>query len=318
MSEPTPTASFADLGIVIVTWNAADVIDDCLGAVLADAPADLEAIIVDNASSDGTPERVRAWCRRDGRVRLVETGRNAGFGAASNIGARATERPFLLFLNPDVSIGAAALGRMLACARADPRVGAVGCRLFDQARVPWLAAGRLPGVAREARDKIRHLVRPWTGVDRTAGDREVEWTSGACLLVRRAALDGAIFDERFFLYFEDKDLCKRIGERGYRLVVAGGAEALHRGGSSARKAAEQAAVAYRESQIRYYAKHRGGAELLVLRVVLTLLFVGRLALGAISPGLTPYAPALSRRLIGVIWRRGGAARTGGGRGEAPC
>jgi GT2 family glycosyltransferase len=305
-AEP-PTA--ADLAVVIVTWNAADVIARCLETLLESAPADLEVTVADNASADETPAIVRAIAARDARVRLLSTGRNAGYGAASNLGAAASARPFVLFLNPDVALPARTLARMLARARADGRTGAVGSWLRDEHDVGWFAAGALPSVPREALDKLRHLFRR-----RLAGlappadgtpERPAEWVTGACLLARRAAVEPApFFDERFFLYFEDKDLCKRMLDRGYAVVVAARTAATHVGGTSARKAGERSLIAYRESQVRYYAKHRGAAETLLLRVALTALFLGRLALGAL--GLGAYAPRTSVKILRAIWRPAGA------------
>lgn len=293
--------SQADLAVVIVTWNAADVIAKCLETLLAGAAADLEVIVADNASEDGTPALVAEAAARDSRVRLVETGRNAGYGAGSNAGAAASSRPFLLFLNPDVALPVETLERMLARARADDGVGAVGSHLRDERGVRWFAAGALPSVPREAVDKVKHLFRGSLDAREGAPERKVGWVTGACLLVRRAAVaPESFFDERFFLYFEDKDLCKRIGERGYSIVVAAGTAATHVGGSSTRKGGERSLVAYRESQIRYYAKHRGAAETLVLRVALTVLFVARFFLAALR--LTPYGPGQCLRLLRVVWR----------------
>src|SRR5207248_102629 len=144
--------------------------------------------------------------------------------------------------------------RMLERARADDTVGAVGSYMKDERGVPWFAAGELPSVPREAVDKVKDLFRAQIGRGRAVESIEVEstvgWITGAALLVRRSALGGEpFFDERIFLYFDDKDLGKRLRDRGLKIVVPPGTSGMHVGGSSTRKAAEKSAIAYRESQL---------------------------------------------------------------------
>jgi len=309
-----------DVAVVVVTWNAAETIDDCLRSVLAPGATGLAVVVADNASSDGTPERVRDLARTDPRLRLLPMGRNAGFGAACNAGASIADRPLALFLNPDARLQPGALARMVGRMRVDPSIAVAGAWSCDAHGVPWLEAGRLPDVWREAVDKVRYALRGRIArapADE-GGDVEVEWVSGACMLVRHAAIPGAtLFDERYFLYFEDKDLCARARAATGRVVVVGGARLVHVGGASARKAGERTAVAYRESQLRYYAKHRGPVELFVLRVVLTLAFVARAALSLVLPRATRFGPRLAFRLVGVLWRDAAAPTLVGDPGAGP-
>jgi N-acetylglucosaminyl-diphospho-decaprenol L-rhamnosyltransferase len=248
------------LAIVIVSFNGRRDLEVCLGA-LPEALGDVEAttVVVDNGSTDGTT----AWLGQDRPdVRLIETGSNLGFAKANNVGIRATSGDLVLLLNPDTIPMPGSLARLVATLRAHPEAAAVGPRLIDAAGHPELSFGRSMSPFGELRQKtIEGLARRGVGpVERwlaralqTPGTRG--WISGACLLARRADLDAVgLFDERYFMYAEDVDLCLAFARRGRTVRFDPDALVKHLRGQSAH-ANPRLEQLRRESQMAYYRKH---------------------------------------------------------------
>ena len=252
------------LSIIIVTYNSRRDVEASLRSLTVASPrTDYEVVVVDNASTDGTPAYVReAWPG----VRLLECGDNVGFARANNIGIRQTFGELVLLLNPDTVVRAGALDTLVASL--DRRVSAAvaGPRIVDEHGRPELSFGRMISPLAELRQKV--LV---TGNDRrvppipaivswlTSRTRVVDWVSGACLLVRRADLEAVgLLDERFFLYTEDVDLCASIRSRGREVLFVAEAEIVHLRGRSARTSPRSTDAAYRRSHLAFYEKHHPG------------------------------------------------------------
>lgn len=249
------------LAIVIVSYNGWNDLNGCLRS-LADAapPIDHQVVVVDNASTDGTPARVREqWPQ----VHLIDSASNRGFAAANNVGIRATESELVLLLNPDTLVPRGAIAALVAALDADPRTAIVGPRIVDGKGRAELSFGRMISPLAELRQKV--LVAgndrgvSWIAkrVERmTRRSRDVDWVSGACLLARRAAIESAgLLDERFFLYTEDVDLCASVRANGGRVRFDARIEIVHVRGRSAASAPAAARAAYRRSQIAFYDKH---------------------------------------------------------------
>lgn len=264
------------LAIVIVSFDAREHLARAL-ASLHDAPprASHAVVVVDNGSSDGTPALVRAQFPG---VRLIEAGENLGFARANNLGIRQSSGDLVLVLNPDTVVPAGAIDRLVARLDADGTIAAVGPRLVDaeghaelsfgSMYSPWTEARRKLALALDARG-VRP-VRRW--IDRaTRVPREPDWLTGACLLVRRSAGDAAgWFDERYFMYAEDVDLCAALRAAGGRVVFAPEVEVVHLRGRSARTRPGPTRQAWRASHLAFYRKHRPGwAGLLALYLRLT-------------------------------------------------
>ncbi|MGQ0735299.1 MAG: glycosyltransferase family 2 protein [Acidobacteriota bacterium] len=247
------------LAIVIVGYNAEQELRVCLAAIAADSSVHPAVVVVDNCSHDGTAEMVR---REWPAVRLIESPENVGFARANNAGIRATESEMVLLLNPDTVIRAGAIATLVRTLQARPEAAAAGPRLVDEGGRAELSFGWTLSPLGELRQKIVgalyhrrvgavvRLVEGWTGRE---GPRE--WISGACLVVRRADLESVgLFDERFFLYTEDVDLCLALRRRGRAVLFVPAAEVVHlRGRSAARNPAT--ARLRRASQIVFYEKH---------------------------------------------------------------
>jgi GT2 family glycosyltransferase len=248
-----------DLSIVIVSYNARGDLDRCL-ASLASAPpaATHEIIVVDNASTDGSVDAARAR-----GARVLEAGANVGFARANNLGIRASGGANVLLLNSDTVVGAGAVDRLLSVLNGRPDVTVVGPRLVDSEGRAELSFGRMIGPLAEWRQKrlVSGQARRDPAVSATVEamtrrEQIVDWVSGACLLVRRAAADRAgLFDERFFLYTEDVDFCAAIRRNGGRVLFFPAAEIVHLRGRSGAAAPGFTQQAYVRSRLAFYDKH---------------------------------------------------------------
>lgn len=278
------------LSIVIVTYNSASQIDACLTSLSAHPPSvDHETLIVDNASPDGTVAAVR---RHSPGVRVIEAGANIGFARANNMGIRQTSGELVLLLNPDTVVPAGALDTLIAALDARPDAAVAAPRLVDASGRAELSFGAMIGPLAELRQKL--LV---TGNDRgarfvgsyvdrlTRRAREVDWVSGACLLVRRSDAEAAgLLDERYFMYAEDVDFCAAIRARGRRVLFTPDAHVVHLRGRSVASRPRATEAAYRHSQLAFYSKHRP-RWVRLLRAYLKLRH--RLSDMPIDPGTSP-------------------------------
>jgi N-acetylglucosaminyl-diphospho-decaprenol L-rhamnosyltransferase len=233
-----------------------------LQRAVASLTADLDPsqiIVVDTESTDDAVERAAAAF--PGLVTLREP--NRGFAAANNTGLRRTDRPWVLLLNPDAELRPGALRAMLARAGTDAGLAIVGAKIVNpDGSLQANAFGRFPSLVNVL---ALHAWRLWQRArgNRTLSPRDfsrpkpVEWTTGACMLVRRAAIEevGGL-DEQFFLYYEDVDWCRRMREGGWRIVVEPTALCVHHLGESGGGAGSpRGRAAYRAAFEHYCAKH---------------------------------------------------------------
>jgi GT2 family glycosyltransferase len=253
----------------VVAHESREDLPACLASLRA-AALHVEVIVVDNASTDGSAELVR---REFPDALLIEPGRNLGFSRANNLGLARAGAAYVLFLNPDAALRPGALEALAGVLDASREVGAVGPRTRDPDGTIQVTFG--PALTPRAEWRQRRLVE---GVRRrrpsalaraealAAREHEPAWISGSCLLARRAALEAVGgFDEGFFLYEEDADLCLRLRRAGWRVRFTPAAEVVHRLGRSMQRAPARARLEYRRSHLRYYGKHGGPLALLALR-----------------------------------------------------
>lgn len=259
------------LAIVIVSYNSRHDLDGCLASLGAEGArsgperprVDDEIVVVDNASTDGTPAHVRA---RWPTVRVIEAGANVGFSRANNIGIRATASELVLLLNPDTVVPAGAIDTLIGALERNPGAAIAGPRIVDGEGRAELSFGRMISPFAELRQKIlvRGHARGLPGITglverMTRRSGAVDWVSGACLLIRRADLEAVgLLDERFFLYTEDVDLCASVRARGRQVLFAADTEVVHLRGRSVASARAPSDEAYRRSQIAFYEKHHPG------------------------------------------------------------
>jgi GT2 family glycosyltransferase len=250
------------LCIVIVSWNSCRHLERCLASLASSRPATPHTItVVDNASSDGTADMVAA---RFPSVRLIRNSENLGFARGNNVALRADVSELLLLLNPDTIVQAGAIDALVARLIEVPGAVAAGPRIIDADGRAELSFGRMPSPVNELRQKllttlharrvplVTHLVERMT-----RRERVVDWVSGACLLVRRQAAEAVGFlDERYRLYWEDVDFCAALRGSGGRVLFTPATTITHLRGRSSTHAPGPAAMAYRQGQLAFYAKHR--------------------------------------------------------------
>jgi GT2 family glycosyltransferase len=194
---------------------------------------------------------------------VIEPGRNLGFAAGSNLGIRATTAELILLLNPDTVVRPGGLASLIAALDARRDAAAAGPRLVDAAGRPELSFGRMIGPFAEWRQKLlvkghdRHVAPVSAYVARlTSQSRDVDWVSGACLLVRRADAESVgLLDERYFMYAEDVDFCAALRARGRAVIFRPAAEVMHLRGRSVSSRRAPTETAYRRSQLAFYEKH---------------------------------------------------------------
>ena len=249
------------LSIVIVSYNAQPHLENCLESLTASPPAMRhEIVVVDNASTDGSIAVVR---RRWPGVTLIQQPVNAGFSAGNNVGIRASTGELILLLNSDTVVRAGAIDALAARLLARPDVAVAGPRLVDATGRVELSFGRMISPLNELRQKLtlalyrRGVAVVSTWIEReTTREHEVDWVSGACLLVRRADAERVgLLDERYFLYTEDVDFCAAIRATGGHVLFTPAAEIVHLGGRSRATAPSASNLAYRRSHLAFYEKH---------------------------------------------------------------
>jgi GT2 family glycosyltransferase len=285
---PPDPARLRKIAVVIVSYNTRERLLECLRSLPTGTPA-VELVVVDNASADGSAAAVREALPQ---ARVVEAGANLGFSRACNLGWRACRAPYVLFLNPDTVIRPGALEALASELDDHADVGIVGPRTVNPDGTAQVSTG--PSLTPTAEWRQRRLVRgvdrrrPWALAEaesRSARRHEPDWVSGSCLLARRElleSLDG--FDERFFLYEEDVDLCLRARQAGWRVVFTPEGTVVHHRGASMAKNAVEARLEYHRSHLLYYRKHLGPVRTASLRGYLVLLGIGARLLSLVLRG----------------------------------
>lgn len=224
----TTAARVAVAGVaVVVHYRDADSTQRCIASLRAQDPAPC-VVVVDNASPDGSGRVLAAALASTPGVEVVHAARNGGFGAGCNLGiahalARWPALPHVLLLNPDATLATGALAELAAVRLRYPAAGVVGCTIDDGAGRAWFENGRIPRWTLSG-----FHVAPDARVEHPTG-----FVTGACMLVAADLLRAGLrFDERYFLYCEDADLCEEVHARGREVWMTRRARASHRGGGS--------------------------------------------------------------------------------------
>lgn len=256
-----------DISVIIVNWNTRDDLSRCLASLRpAMAHLAIETVVVDNGSTDGSGRMVR---RDFPDVRLLALGRNVGFAAGNNHALPRTCGRYRLLLNPDCIVHDGALETLVAYADEHPECGLLGPRLRngDGSLQPSCRAFPTIG-ALLFRNTI--LDRWWPNnpfardylMEGWSHDtpRNVDWLSGACLMARAEVVErvGGL-DERYYMYVEDMDWCKRVHQAGWQVVYQPAAEVTHLIGRSSDQRPVAMIRQHHISMVRYVAKHHGAA-----------------------------------------------------------
>ena len=266
------------LSVVIVNWNVRDLLRQCLTSIYASwrpPPETIEVIVVDNASHDGSSEMV---CHEFPQVTLIANRENLGFTAGNNQALRQARGRYVMLLNPDAEIVGQALTDLMAYMDAHPGVGVIAPKLLNadgsvqssRRRFPTLATAFLESTVLQQWWADNRILRAYYMQDRSDDEiQQVDWSVGACLMVRREVIEQVgLLDEGFFMYSEEMDWCYRIKRAGWQIVYFPNAQVIHYGGQSSKQVIAAQHIHFQRSKIRFFRKHHGAAKAAVIRAFL--------------------------------------------------
>lgn len=248
-----------DLSIVIVSFNTKDLLKKCLKSVVRSLilAVSAEVIVVDNGSTDNSPDMVK---KEFSNIKLIENRENLGFAKAVNQGIKKTQGDFILLLNSDIIAKPGAIWKLSEFTRNHPETGVVGGRFFDADGSSQGSCFFLPTLRRAIRefwlgDKGFSVVKKY--VPEGEGPSEVEAVMGAVFLISRKVIDQVgLFDERYFMYFEDLDYCRRVRKAGFKVYYLPTAEFIHYHGVSGKMIPEKTHQWLVESSKIYHGKFK--------------------------------------------------------------
>ena len=263
-----------ELSVIIVNHNARADLENCLSSLYQNTTLrPLEVLVVDNASRDGSLEML---ARQFPEVHVTPSSENVGFATANNMAMREAHGRFLLLLNNDTLVRPGAVDTILRMMRERPELGVLGPLLRNEDGSIQISYGRTLSLHAELLQKLlsaryeagnrivhRHVER------RSKKEAYPDWVSGACMMLRADVAERVgFFDEQFFMYAEDVDLCQRVRNLGYRVFYTPQAEIVHLKGRSRASNTETVGLEYRRSQLTFYSKHYGRGRLRLLKVYL--------------------------------------------------
>jgi GT2 family glycosyltransferase len=259
VEDPSPEA----VDVVIVNYRSYDELGRCLASLEQGRSHFGQVTVIDHESDLDEASRIS---QRFPWARVVECPTNEGFAAGVNVGARQTFSSYILLLNPDCVAHRDAVSRLVKFARTRPDAGAIGPRILNSDGTVQGSARRFPGITTAIAGRSSWLTRKFPNnplsrhnlpsLDERSAPLNVDWVSGACMLIRRAAFEQVNgMDEGFFLYWEDADLCRRLTENGWRIVYFPGATVVHAGGRSSIHVYRESLVAFHQSAFYLFRKH---------------------------------------------------------------
>ncbi|MBX3083375.1 MAG: glycosyltransferase family 2 protein [Anaerolineae bacterium] len=297
-----------DLSIIIVSWNVRDFLAACLTSIQANSAAlDCEVIVVDSASSDDSVEMLRSqfsW------VKLLPQAENVGFTKGNNIGLKAAQGRYVLLLNPDTEMIEDALVQMVRYLDAHPDVGIIGPRTQNTDGSPQSTRRRFPTLITAMFDSTwlapyapRRVLDDYYARDvEEMATADVDWVQGSALMTRRVIYEqiGGL-DERYVMFSEELDWCKRIRSAGWRTVYLGGARIVHHGGKSTEQVHALKHIYFQQSKIRYFGKFHGALAALWVRLFLIGNYVEQLGVEGIK-GLLGSKRDLRHERVQMYWQ----------------
>jgi len=260
----------AEVSIIILSWNTKDILSECLDAVKQYCDGtDYEVIVVDNGSTDGSQDMILS---RYPQVRLIQNKENSGFAKANNLAMKTCDSSLMLLLNSDALLTEGSLQSLVELAHHQSRAGIIGALLTNPDGSFQASHSPFPNLRQEflILSGLGRLVKGRWYPSRTAetqiGAQMVDYVEGACLLVRRSALEevGGLCED-YFMYAEEVDWCFRMKERGWQVWYQPEARVAHYGGASSknRKTAREGDLYF--SRILFFKKHRGNTAAFFLK-----------------------------------------------------
>jgi hypothetical protein len=294
-----------DVSVIVVSWNVWGWLAPCLVSIRhALGRLEGEIIVVDNASTDGTPERVREAFPD---VRLLVNPANRGFPAANNQGMAVARGRYFFLLNPDTVVLDRAIEDLVTFADAHPDVGVVGPQLLNPDGSVQSSRRRFPTFWTALFESTwwqpwahRRILARYYVLDRPDHEiQEVDWVTGAAMLVRREVVERVgPMDEGFFMYAEELDWCRRIRQAGWRVFYYPPAKVIHYGGRSSDQVPALQHLAFQRSKIRYFRKHHGPWAAAALQAFLIAQYLWQIGMEG-SKALLGHKPAMRRERVRI-------------------
>lgn len=295
-----------DLSIIIVSWNVRELLEGCLRSISGRSELALQIIVVDGASSDGSAAMV---AEKFPEVELVVCQENVGFPRGNNVGLERANGRYILLLNPDTIVHDDALAKMVSYLEQNPQVGVVGPQLLNEDGSVQSSRRRFPTLRTAFFEST--WLQPYapqavldTHFVRDVADDEtavVEWVMGACLMTRQevvAQVGG--MDEKYFMYSEELDYCRRIHEVGWQVVYYPQAQVTHLSGKSSEQAVTYRHINFNRAKLRYFRKYHGRLAAGVLRIFLLASYGWQLTLEAIK-GAVGHKRPLRWQRVKAYW-----------------
>lgn len=294
------------IAVAVISYNTRELLRNCLASAQADGAG--EIIVVDNGSSDGSPEMVRADFPG---VTLVDDAGNIGYGAASNLAIARCAADHVLLLNSDTVVHAGALAALAAYLERTPSAAIVGPHLLNAdgttqgscfpypGTLGWLVendpVAPLAGLIPPLRRRLLRFAPPTAAA-------AVPWVLGAALAIRRTAFDEVGgFDRAFFMYFEEVDLCRRLTEAGWEIHFLPEARVTHVGQASTRQVRASMIVAHYRSTLIFYRRHYDGPRLAFWLATMRAKMAFRIARDSVALQLYPSRRPVLRESLSA-WR----------------
>jgi GT2 family glycosyltransferase len=263
------------LSIIIVSWNVKDILSDCLNSILRNAAAfPYEIIVVDNAGMDGTADHIK---KKYPTVRVIENSENQGFARANNQGASLAEGEYLFFLNPDTILLDNAINNLVAFMEGSPDIAMSGPRILNEDKTVQTSVRNFPSFRGAF---YRYTILKYLGLFKSHFEKwhnrgfdydkqaDIEQLIGAAMLIRKKTFEQVgRFDERFFMYYEEVDLCRRLKDAGLRVVYYPGSQLIHLGGKSAKQIPASARFMMLRSLLLYFRKSTPAASYIPLSIL---------------------------------------------------
>ena len=268
MTDPSTTVT-----AILVNYNTREHVLECLASLRAEGIEDI--VVADNASTDGSEAAVR---EADPGVTYVQTGANLGLGTGTNRGAQhaAASSAFLLCINPDATLQPGALKAMLAAFDGRPQLGVVGPRIDNTDGTIYPSVRTFPSLVDATGHALFGMVAPKNRFTRSyqmldwdhRDASDVDWVSGSCFLIRRECWDAiGGFDEGYFMYAEDMDLCWRAWKRGWEVTFEPSARVVHVQGVSTDRHPYRMIAEHHRALFRFAVRSSEGWERLLLPVM---------------------------------------------------
>lgn len=260
-----------DLSIIIVNWNTKEYLLRCLRSLFQLKEREsCEVIVVDNGSQDGSAKEVkRAFPNID--LIVIVNEQNFGFAKATNQGIKYSSGRYVLLLNPDTEVKEGSIGRLVDFMKNHPHAGVSGAQLLNEDGSRQNSIANFPSLATELLNKslLRRLFpEKFPGKEKDyPGPIEVDSVIGACMLVRRQAMEEVgILDEDYFLFFEETDWCYRMKNAGWKVYHVPQAKIVHFQGRGAESRKKEAKVEYYASRYQFFKKNRGRLQWFLLLI----------------------------------------------------